>query len=98
MTKEEQNEIPGYRIYENDGTRNVKVTEIAVRSSTEVTSVKVIRYDKVSQILWILLNNQKQKIRIEANYGLQEDMTPNNELILLYKAITEYSEKAKFFL
>ena len=45
--------------------------------------------------LWILLNNQKQKIRKEAIYGPQENMTPNNELKLLCKTIAEEIEIAK---
>lgn len=40
----------------------------------------------------ILLNNQKQKTRIRATYGPHENMTPNNELKLLYKTVPEQIE------
>ena len=95
LAKEEQIGIPGYRIYRNDGTKNSKGILIAVRNSIKTISVEVSRYDEVGQTLWILLNNQKQKIRIGAIYGPQEKMTPNNELKLLYKTIAERIEIAK---
>ena len=68
---------------------------IAVRNSIKTISVEVNRYDEVGQTLWILLNNQKQKIRTGAIYGPQENVTPNNELKLLYKTIAEQIEIAK---
>ena len=83
LAKEEQIGIPGYRIYRNDGTKNSKGILIAVRNSIKTISAEVIRYDEVAQTLWILLNNQKQKIRIGAIYGPQENVTANDELKLL---------------
>ena len=68
---------------------------MAVRNSIKTISVEVSRYDEVGQILWILLNNQKQKIRIGAIYGPQENVTPNNELKLLYKTIADQIEIPK---
>ena len=58
---------------------------IKVRNSIKTISVEVRRYDGVGQTLWILLNNQKQKIRNGAIYELQENLTPNNQLKLLYR-------------
>ena len=58
-------------------------------------SVEVSRYDEVGQTLWILLNNQKQKIRIGATYGPHKNVTPNNELKLLYKLIAKQIEIAR---
>ena len=68
---------------------------IAVRNSTKTISVDVTRYDEVGQTLWILLNNQKQKISIGVIYGPQENMAPNNELKLLHKTIAEQIEIIK---
>ena len=87
LAKEEQIGIPGYRIYRNDGTKNSKGILIAVRNNIKNMSVEVSRYDEVGQTLWILLNNQKRKIRIGVIYGPQENVTQNNELKLLYKTI-----------
>ena len=58
-------------------------------------SVDVSRYDEVGQTLLILLKNQKQKIRIGAIFRPQENMTPNNEIKLLYETIAEKIEIAK---
>lgn len=93
-SKEIEIEIPGYRIYGNDGTKNIKGKEIAVKNSIIIISVEVSRYEE-GQNLWILLNNQKQKIRTVVIYQPQENMTPNSESILLYKTITEKTEKVK---
>ena len=68
---------------------------IAVRNNIKTISVEVSRYGEVGQTLWILLNNQKQKIRIEAIYEPQENMTRNDELKLLYKTIAGQIEIAK---
>ena len=67
----------------------------AVRNSSKTISVEVNRYDEVGQTKWILLNNQKQKIRIGAMRGPQENVTPNNEQKLLYQMIAEQIEIAK---
>ena len=60
-----------------------------------MVSVEVRRYDEMGQTLWILLNDQKRKIRIGAIYGPQENMTPNNKLKLLHKTIAEQIEIIK---
>ena len=95
LTKEEQIKVPRYRIYKNNCKKSTKEISVAVRNNIKTISVEVSRYDEVGQTLWILLNNQKQKIRIGAIYGPQENVTPNNELKLLYKTIAEQIEIAK---
>ena len=68
---------------------------IVVKNNFKIISVEVNRYDEVGQTLWILLNNQRQKIRTGAIYRPQKNMTSNNELKLLYKTISEQIEIAK---
>ena len=68
---------------------------IEVKNNFKIISVEVNRYDEVGQTLWILLNNQRQKIRTGAIYRPQKNMTSNNELKLLYKTISEQIEIAK---
>ena len=75
--------------------KNSKRILVAVRNSIKTISVEASRYDEVCQTLQILLKNQKQKIRIPAIYGTQENMTTNNELKLLYKTTAEQIEIAK---
>ena len=43
----------------------------------------------MGQSLWILLTNTKKKIRIGVIYAPQENVTPNNELKLMYEDIRE---------
>ena len=43
----------------------------------------------MGQSLWILLTNAKKKIRIGVIYAPQENVTPNNELKLMYEDIRE---------
>ena len=43
----------------------------------------------MSQSLWILLTNAIKKIRIDVIYAPQENVTPNNELKLMYEDIRE---------
>ena len=95
QAKEKKIGIPGYRIYTNDGTKNSKGILIVVKNNFKIISVEVNRYDEVGQTLWILLNNQRQKIRTGAIYRPQKNMTSNNELKLLYKTISEQIEIAK---
>ena len=90
-------EVPGYRIYRKDGTKDNKGMLVAVRNNINIKtiSVDVSGYDEVGQTLLTLLNKQKRKIRIGAIYGPQENMTPNNEVKLLYKTITAQTEIEK---
>ena len=43
----------------------------------------------MGQSLWILLTNTKKKIRIGVIYAPHENVTPNNELKLMYEDIRE---------
>ena len=97
LKKEEQMEVPGYRIYRKDGTKDNKGILVAVRNNINIKtiSVDVSGYDEVGQTLLTLLNKQKRKIRIGAIYGPQENMTPNNEVKLLYKTIAAQTEIEK---
>ena len=66
--KQEHIRMPGYRISKNYGSKNSKGILIAVRSRIKTISEDVSRYDEVGPIVWILSNNQKQKIRAGAIY------------------------------
>ena len=88
-------EIPGYRIYRKDDTKNSEGILEAVKVNIKTISVDISRYDEVGQTLLILLKKQKQKIRIGAIFRPQENMTPNNEIKLFYETIAEQIEIAK---
>ena len=80
-------------VYRNNSTKNSK--GILVKNNIKTISVEVSSYDEAGQTLCILLNNQKQKIRIRAIYGPQENMIPNNKLKLLYKKMAEQIDIAE---
>ena len=49
----------------------------------------------VGQSLWILVTNTKKKIRVGAIYAPQENVTPNNELKIMYEDIREQIKLGK---
>ena len=51
--------------------------------------MQVKQETEVGQILWILLNNQKNKIKVAVIYAQHEVVTPNKKFKKLYISITE---------
>ena len=90
MQKEEEIQIPGYSlVYRNDRSANSGRILIMVRDNIKNISLELTQENKVGQSLWILLTNTKKKIRIGVIYAPQENVTPNNELKLMYEDIRE---------
>ena len=44
---------------------------------------------EIGQSLWILLDNNRSKIRIKVIYAPQENVTPNSELEIMYNNISK---------
>ena len=65
MAEEEHIEIPVWRIYRNDGTKNQKGLVVAARNIINTMSIEFCRYYEVGKMLWILSNDQKQKSQLE---------------------------------
>ena len=80
LSKEEQIQIPGYKIFRNDGTNNSRGILIAIKEKLKTIVVEVNREEEIGQTLWVLLNNQKTQVRMGVIYGPQENVTPNSEL------------------
>ena len=90
MQKEEEIQIPGYSlVYRNDRSGNSGGILIGVRDNIKNISLELTQENKVGQSLWVLLTNTKKKIRIGVIYAPQENVTPNNELKLMYEDIRE---------
>ena len=68
---------------------------IAVKDTLKTITMQVKQKTEVGQTLWILLNNQKKKIKVGVIYAPQERVTPNKELKKLHTSITEEIIKAK---
>ena len=78
--KEEQIQVPGYKIFKNDGTNSSRGILIAIKEKLKTIVVEVNREEEIGQTLWVLLNNQKTQVRMGVIYGPQENVTPNSEL------------------
>ena len=96
MQEEEEKTVRGYEtIYHNDKTSNCGEITIAVKNTMKKITMQVKQERELGQTLWILLNNQKKKIKIGVIYAPQEGVTPNKELKKLHTSITEEIIKAK---
>ena len=51
--------------------------------------LEVAQEKEIGQSLWILLDNNKSKIRIRVIYAPQENVTSNNELKIMYNNISK---------
>ena len=90
MQKEKEIQIPCYSlVYRNDRSANSGGILIGVRDNIKNISLELKQENKVGQSLWILLTNTKKKIRIGVIYAPQENVTPNNELKLMYEDTRE---------
>ena len=87
LLKEEQIQIPGYKIFRNDGTNNSRGILIALKEKLKTIVVEVNREEEIGQTLWVLLNNQKTQVSKGVIYGPQENVTPNSELKKLYDQV-----------
>ena len=90
MQKEEEIQIPGYSlVYRNDRSAKSGGILIGVRDNIKNISLELTQENKVGQSLWILVTNTKKKIRVGVIYAPQENVTPNNELKIMYEGIRE---------
>ena len=93
LLKEEQIQIPEYKIFRKDGTTNSRDILIAIKEQLKTIVAEVNREKKIDQTLWVLLNNQKIQVRMGVVYGPQENVTSNSELKKLYESISVYIGK-----
>ena len=93
LLKEEQIQIPEYKIFRKDGTTNSRDILIAIKEQLKTIVAEVNREKKIDQTLWVLLNNQKIQVRMGVIYGPQENVTSNSELKKLYESISVYIGK-----
>ena len=90
LTKEEQIQIPGHKIFRNDGTTNNRCILIAIKEKLKTIGVEVIREDAIVQTLWYYL---AIKVRMGVIYGPKKKLTPKVNL----KSCTKVSQtKLKF--
>ena len=75
-------------IISNRSTNNGAIL-IRVRDNIKNISLELTQENKVGQSYWILITSTKKKIRVGIIYTPQENVTPNNELKIMYEDIRE---------
>ena len=89
LQKEEKMRIPGYsHIFRNDRSRNSGGIMLAVKENIKTVTLEVFQLKEIGQSLWILLDNNRNKIRIGVIYAPQENVT-SNEPKVMYKNISK---------
>ena len=64
---------------------------LAVKKNIKTVTLEVNQEKKIGQNLWILLDNNRSKIRIGVAYASQENVTSNNELKVMYNICKQIS-------
>ena len=62
---------------------------LAVKENIKTVTLEVTQEKEIGQSLWILLDNNRSKIRIGVIYAPQENVTSNNELKVMYNNISK---------
>ena len=95
-TKGRKNPNTGFSlVYYNDRSVNSGGILIVVRDNIINISLELTKENKVGQSLWILATNTMTKIRLGVIYAPRENLTPNNELKVMYEDIREQIEIGK---
>ena len=90
LEKEEGLVIPGYDIKcRSDRTGNSGGVLIAVNKKVSTICVQLKETNEVEQMMCMLIDNQRYRIRIEVIYAPQENCTPNEELKKIYNEIEQ---------
>ena len=95
LAKEELIQIPGYKIFRNDGPANSTGISIAIKEKLKTIVAEVNTEHEIDQTLQVLLNNWKTQARMGVIYGPQEIITPHSELNKLHESISDQIDTGK---
>ena len=95
LSKEEQIQIPGYKVFRNGGTTNRRGILIGIKEKLKTIAVEVNREEEIRQTVGVLLDNQKTQVRMGVIYALQKNLTPNSELKRWYESISDQVDIGK---
>ena len=88
--QKEEIRIPGYcQIFRNDRSGNSGGIMLALKENIRTVTLEVAQEKEIGQSLWILLDNNRSKIRIGVTCAPQENVTSNNELKIMYNNISK---------
>ena len=89
LQKEEEIRMPGYsQIFRNHRSRNSGGIRLAVKKNIRTVTLEVIQEKEIGRSFWILLHNNRSKIRTGVIYAPQENVTANNELKIMYNNVS----------
>ena len=90
LQKEEEIRIPGYsQIFRNDRSVNSGGIMLAVKENIKTVTLGIAQEMEIGQSLWILLDNNRSKVRIGVIYAPQENVKSNNELEVISNNISK---------
>ena len=90
MQKEEEIKKPGYSlVYHNDRSANSGGTLIGARENIKNISLGLTQENNADQSLWILVINTNKKIWVGIINAPPENVTPNNQLKIIYEDVRE---------
>ena len=95
LSKEEQIQIPGYKVFRNDGTTNRRGMLIGIKEKLKTIAVEMNREEEIRRTLGVLLDNQTTQVRMGVIYALQKNLTPNSELKRWYESISDQVDIGK---
>ena len=88
LQKEAEIRIPSYsQIFRNDRSGNSGGIMLAVKKNIKTAAMEVVQEKEIWKMLWILLDNNRIKIRMGLIYASQENVTSNNEFRIMYNNI-----------
>ena len=93
LEKEEEIAIPVYEtIYRNDETADSGGILVAVKDNIKTVTMQAHKQEQIGEGLWILIENEKTKLKLGLIYAPQENTTPNKELKKMHQDIKDQIE------
>ncbi len=87
LLEEEKIDVEGYEIYRNDRDNLGGGVLIGVKLELNKITTIVEKSSEVGEILWIVIDNQRIKLRIGIVYAPQESRTSKERLQVMYDKI-----------
>ena len=95
MSKSEQIDIPGYKVYRSDISAYAGGILIGVKEKVSNVMTQILERKEVGQSLWLLMDNTRIRLRIGIIYAPQESQSSVNDLKVIYREIEDQAEEAK---
>ena len=95
LAEAEDLKLDGYEVYRNDRNNEGGGVLIAVRTEIENICTIVHKGSNVGEMLWVVMDNGKAKVRIGVVYAPQESRTSKEQLETMYEEINDQILQAR---